>query len=257
MPVGEQFDQLVAIMQRLRGTDGCPWDREQTHRSLRPYLLEEAYEVLECIDEDRAGELSTELGDLLLQVLFHAQIASEARQFSIADVIRAISEKMVRRHPHVFGEMQVASAQEQTHLWERLKKLEGTASVLEGVPRTSGALQRAMRLQQKASAASKLRWRRQPELGQKLNEELTEFSRARANGDQRQLEAAVGTLLFAVVQMASDAGVSAEDALRGTCEKFIRRFRQMEHHLEQLGKTVHEATQDEVEEAWAIAKPEG
>ena len=253
MQLGDKFEKLAAIMAHLRGPNGCPWDREQTHASLRQHLLEEAHEVLECIDESRFDDLPGELGDLLLQVIFHAQMASEAKRFTIEDVVDAISDKLVRRHPHVFGDARVDSAQEQVHLWERIKKEEGKQSALDGVPRALPALQRASRLQQKARAAG-FRWRNEKEVWDKLDEEMKELSAARATGDTQQIEDEFGDVLFVMAQLADYAGVNPEDALRRTCEKFIRRFQKMENHFVEGGQHLHDVSLEEMDAVWQEEK---
>jgi MazG family protein len=253
--LGEKFEKLSALMSRLRGPNGCPWDREQTHESLRQHLLEEAHEVLECIDEGRIDELPGELGDVLLQVVFHAQMASEAGRFTIDDVVEAISDKLVRRHPHVFGEARVESAQEQVHLWERIKRSEGKNSALEGVPRALPALQRASRLQQKARAAG-FRWRNEKEVWEKFDEEMKELSAARNAGDAKKIEDEFGDVLFVMAQLADYAGVNPEDALRRTCEKFIGRFQKMEKHFADRGLHLHDVSLHEMDEVWQAAKRE-
>jgi len=253
--LGDKFEKLAAIMAHLRGPNGCPWDREQTHATLRQHLLEEAHEVLECIDESRFDDLPGELGDLLLQVIFHAQMASEVKRFTIEDIIDAISDKLVRRHPHVFSDARVDSAQEQVHLWERIKKEEGKQSALDGVPRTLPALQRASRLQQKARAAG-FRWRDEKEVWEKLDEEMKELSAARDAGDTQKIEDEFGDVLFMMAQLADYAGVNPEDALRRTCEKFIRRFQKIEKHFAEGGRHLHEASLEEMDEAWTTVKRE-
>ncbi len=253
MQLGDKFEKLAAIMAHLRGPDGCPWDREQTHASLRQHLLEEAHEVLECIDESRLDDLPGELGDLLLQVIFHAQMASEAKRFTIEDVVDAISDKLIRRHPHVFGDARVESAQEQVHLWERIKKEEGKQSALDGVPRALPSLQRASRLQQKARSAG-FRWRDEKEVWEKLDEEMKELSTARDTGDTQKIEDEFGDVLFVMAQLADYAGVNPEDALRRTCEKFIRRFQKMEKHFTERGRHLHDVTLEEMDDVWQETK---
>lgn len=255
MQLGDKFEKLTALMAHLRGPNGCPWDREQTHASLRQHLLEEAHEVLECIDESRFDELRGELGDLLLQVIFHAQLAAEVKRFTIEDVVEAISDKLIRRHPHVFGEASVASAQEQRHAWERLKKSEGKNSALDGVPRALPSLQRASRLQNKAGASG-FRWRNEEEVWAKFHEEMNELSAARANGAPQEIEEEFGDALFVMAQLADYAGVNAEDALRRACEKFTRRFQKMEKYFAGRGHDLHEVSLEEMDTAWQAAKRE-
>ena len=178
----DRFGELVQIMARLRGENGCPWDREQTHASIKPYLLEETYEVLESIDENDPAKLEEELGDLVLQVVFHAQMADEAGLFTIADVLRGINEKLRRRHPHIFGDVKADTAQEVLFNWEQIKKLErekaqGRASLLDGVPRELPALLRAHRLQEKASRVG-FDWNEARQVFQKVEEELAELRAA-------------------------------------------------------------------------------
>ncbi len=221
MTIGEKFERLVEIMARLRSETGCIWDRQQTHASLRQYLLEEAYEVLEAIDQEGDNELSKELGDLLLQAVFHAQIAKEEGRFDIAIVIENISEKMIRRHPHVFGDEKINSVAEQKARWEELKKLEGKQSPIDGVPKALPALQRAARLQQKANTPA-MSW-------QQFQTTMAEFESAIVSSDghasmahQKKLHEAYGDLLFALVAAGRGLELNAEDALREACEKFIR-----------------------------------
>lgn len=255
MEVGDKFEKLTAIMARLRGPNGCPWDREQTHASLRQYLLEETYEVLESLDRQRFEELRLELGDLLLQVIFHAQLAAEAGRFTITEVIDAISDKMLRRHPHVFGGAKVSSAQEQTVLWERIKQKEGKRSALDGVPAALPALQRATRLQQKAMSTG-FRWQSEEEVWAKFHEELKEFAEARARGNSRDVEDEIGDVFFVMAHLAYYAHVNPEDALRSACEKFTRRFQKMEKVFSDQGRGLQEATIEEMEQVWQVIKQE-
>lgn len=225
----EKFSRLVEIMNRLRAPDGCPWDRQQTHASLRQYLLEEAYEVLEAIDAGEDEELCNELGDLLLQVVYHAQIAAETGRFDIGEVIDGICEKMIRRHPHVFGDAKVDSAEEQTQLWEKLKQQEGKKSAIDGVPRALPALQKAARLQQKTNAAAAEH--------QNVHQQLIDFSNItlnHQNGDRmhhhESLQTAFGDLLFNLVSLGRGLGLNAEDALREACERFTHGCERENNH---------------------------
>ncbi len=253
MTAEHQFDRLVAIMAALRGEKGCPWDREQTHRSLRQYLLEEAYEVLEAIDQERYDDLKEELGDLLLQVVFHAQIAAEQKRFSIVEVLESINEKLVRRHPHVFGQAKIRTAEEQTVHWENLKQHEGKASVVDGVPRELSALLRAHRVQSKAATVG-FDWQNASQVWPKVEEELAELRRAYLAGDQNKVEEEFGDVLFSLVNLSRFIHVNPEDALRGTVDKFIRRFKQVERELKARGKGLHEATLEEMDEIWERIK---
>lgn len=227
----DSFERLVALMQTLRAPDGCPWDREQTHESLREYLLEETCEVLETIDEGRLDELCGELGDLLLQVVFHAQLASEDGRFDIADVCTGICDKLVRRHPHVFGDLEgVNEAAHVPAIWEARKRAEaGPArdSSLDGVPSGMPALARAYKLQRRAAQVG-FDW---PDLAArlaKIGEELDELAEAVEHGERDETEAEFGDLLFMVVNVGRGLGLEAEQALRRCNAKFERRFRAME-----------------------------
>ncbi|MDZ7361833.1 MAG: nucleoside triphosphate pyrophosphohydrolase [candidate division KSB1 bacterium] len=253
MPLAQQFLQLVEIMAKLRSPEGCPWDREQTHQSLRPYLLEETYEVLETIDQEKYGELQKELGDLLLQVIFHAQIAGEDGRFTIGDVIAEISGKLIRRHPHVFGDRKVNSAAEQKILWEHLKKAEGKNSVIDGIPVSLPALQRAQRLQQKAGTIG-FEWENIEQVIQKFHSELAELEDARRSGDGNQIEDEFGDLLFALVNVGRWLDLNAEDALRRACEKFSRRFRYLEERLQTTGEDLNNMPMEKWEVLWDEAK---
>jgi len=248
------FDELVGVMARLRAPDGCPWDGEQTHSSLRPYLLEEAYEALEAVDEQDWRRLCDELGDVLLQVVFHARLASERGDFDIGDVVTGIVTKLYRRHPHVFGEAQVSSSDEVLDRWEKLKHEEpgyqDRNSVLDGIPQALPALQRAHKLQKRAARAG-FDW---DDIGgprDKIDEELGEVDEA----DESSVEDEIGDLLFAVVNYARFRGVEPEGALRGANKRFTRRFRAVEQAAggaEQL----REMDLQQMDELWERAKSE-
>jgi MazG family protein len=215
---------LVAIMARLRGPGGCPWDREQDHRSLRPHLLEEAYEVLEAVDAEDAEALRQELGDVLLQVVFHAQLAAEAGAFDISDVIRGLREKLIARHPHVFGDKQIETAEGVVTQWERIKREERQQTpeeqVVEGVPKSLPALARAQAALRKAARAGLERTRE--EAAANLGAAVARVEDPQAN--PAALEEAVGELLFAVADLARSLGVEAEQALRERVDGFLREF---------------------------------
>ena len=211
------FSDLVALMARLRGPSGCPWDREQNHRSLRPSLLEETYEVLEAIDRDDREALRQELGDLLLQVVFHAQLASEAGRFDIDDVVRSIHDKLIARHPHVFGDASAATPQEVLHQWDRLKRGERGDDVITGVPATLPALARAQVVQRRAARAGLSRTAEQARAA--AAEALGRL--AGPAGEPQAAQRAVGELLLAVVDLAQAAGVEAEQALREGVKRFV------------------------------------
>ena len=253
------FSELVETMARLRQPDGCPWDREQDHRTLKPYLLEEAYEVLEAID-DGGGELCAELGDLLLQIVFHAQVASEDGRFTMDDVCRAIHDKLVRRHPHVFGDVQVGGARQVAANWEAIKRSEREdagrpASALDGVPKPLPALLRAQRVQAKASRAG-FDWDRIDEPLDKVAEEFEELRgewRGGAGAPSR-VEEEFGDLLFALVNTARFLEVDAEQALRAAVDKFDRRFRRVEEVFREQGRDLEKATLEEMDSVWNEVK---
>jgi MazG family protein len=252
------FTRLLDVMTRLRAKDGCPWDREQTRESLKPYLIEEAYEVLEAIDGGEPDALREELGDLLFQVVFHAQISRERGEFAMADVLRRLLDKMVHRHPHVFGDAAVGSAREALHQWEAIKQREAEQagrrrSVLAGVPRALPALLRAQRLQSKASRV-RFDWPDAAAAWAKVQEEVAETTDALAGGDRERIREELGDVLFSVVNVARLAGLDAEDVLREATDKFSRRFTDMETDLIARGQSVGSAAPDELERSWQAAK---
>jgi tetrapyrrole methylase family protein/MazG family protein len=258
---GELFVALVEIMARLRGENGCPWDREQTSESIKPYLVEETYEVLEAIDEQDPVKLREELGDLTLQIVFHAQMAEEAGLFTIADVLTGINDKLVRRHPHVFGDVKAETAQEVLFNWEQIKKAErqqakGQASLLDGVPRELPALLRAHRLQDKASRVG-FDWKEAREVLQKVEEEFGELRSAMEGQAPEQVEAELGDLLFSLVNLSRFLAVNPEEALRKTIARFIARFRYIEEKLSRRGRSMRQASLQEMDALWAEAKSHG
>ncbi|HTO93709.1 MAG TPA: nucleoside triphosphate pyrophosphohydrolase [Bacteroidota bacterium] len=247
VPAGE-FRAFVAIVRRLRKE--CPWDRKQTHRSLRGGLLEETYETLDALDRRDAAALAGELGDILLHVALHAVIAEEAGEFTLRDVLAGISAKLVRRHPHVFGRARVAGASEVLANWEEIKLREGRRSVLDGLPRHLPALQRALRIQQRASAVG-FDWKKRGGALRKVAEEAREVSRARS---ARAREEEFGDLLFALVNAARFAGVDPEHALRGSVDRFDARFRYIERQLARKGIRPRETTLAVMDGLWEEAK---
>ena len=250
------WDDLVEIMARLRM--GCPWDREQTHRTLVPYLIEETYEVVDAIELSELEGLCEELGDLLLQVLFHAQLATEVGKFSIADVVDALSNKMVRRHPHVFGDAVIEDVDAQWRNWERLKSLEKTGrerkSRLDGIPKHLGALQRGQRMQEKAARVG-FDWPNVEGILDKLSEELRELAEARRlHQDDPRVREELGDVFFTLVNLARALGIDAETAMRETNEKFYKRFAFMEQRAGASGKKLSDLSLGELEELWKLAK---
>jgi tetrapyrrole methylase family protein/MazG family protein len=277
-PSGDRFEALVKIMERLRGDGGCPWDREQTRQSLKPFLIEEAYEVVEAIDEGDPKKLMEELGDLLFQVIFHAQVGAERGEFTIGQVLAATADKMVRRHPHVFASATASTAREVLEQWEELKRVERDAvagipaSALDGVPKELPALLRAQRLQDKASRSG-FDW---PEISgviAKVEEELGELKEAihratseepaTSTGSLRSLseiegvELELGDLLFSLVNLARFLNLSAEDALRKSITKFGVRFRYIEEMVERRGNRLRDVSLEEMERLWEDAKSLG
>ncbi len=255
---GARFASLLSLMARLRGPDGCPWDREQTRASLKPYLIEEAYEVVQAIDEGSCEHLVEELGDLLFQVVFHCELGSESAEFTIDDVLDHICEKMRRRHPHVFGGTVVADAQEALAQWERIKRDEAShtgraGSVLDGVPASLPALIRAQRLQTKAARVG-FDWTRWEEAWDKLQEEMGEVREALSADDAGRIADELGDLLFSMVNVARLRGLDAEECLRRAAEKFTRRFGKMEVEMKAAGRAVSEASAEDLDRAWEAAK---
>jgi MazG family protein len=252
------LERLLSIMERLRGPQGCPWDREQTLRTLRPYVLEETYEVLEAIDAGDAREHCAELGDLLLQIVFQAQLRKEEGAFEFADVADAISDKLVSRHPHVFGDSDAKDAEAVLRQWAALKREErkkkgGGQSVLEGVPKEMPALARADRLTEKASRIG-FDWPDAAGARAKLAEELGELDEAIAGGDAAAIEHELGDTLFAAANLARKLGVAPEEALRGTLARFIARFNHIERELARRGVPYGQATLAEMDLLWDEAK---
>lgn len=247
------FEKLISIMARLRAPDGCPWDREQTHASLRPYLLEETYEVLEAMDNGDMPHLKEELGDLLLQVVFHAQVASENKDFNMDDVVQGISEKLIRRHPHVFGDVVINTAEEQTAHWEQIKRKEGKKSAIDGVPPALPALTRARRVQEKATSVG-FDWPSPEPVLDKVREEIDELNDARHEGNRAHIEEEYGDLLFALVNLARFIKVDPEAALQKSTNKFSRRFRAVEERMKADGHPMKNATLEEMDLYWDQVK---
>jgi tetrapyrrole methylase family protein/MazG family protein len=252
------LERLLDIMERLRAPDGCPWDREQDLRTLRPYVLEETYEVLEAIDGGDPREHCEELGDLLLQIVFQAQLRREEGRFDFADVAEAISNKLVSRHPHVFGDSDVKDAEGVLKQWSALKRAEkkakgGGKSVLEGVPREMPALARADRLTEKASRIG-FDWPDATGPREKVAEELAELDEAIAKGDRGAVEHELGDLLFAGANLARKLGVAPEEALRAAVGRFVSRFEHVEGELERRGVPHGGATLEEMDALWREAK---
>jgi tetrapyrrole methylase family protein / MazG family protein len=251
----EGFTRLVEIMARLRAPGGCPWDREQNFDTIKPYLLEESYEVMDAIDARDWEGLAEELGDLMLQAVFFAQMASEEGRFTIADSLEAINSKLVRRHPHVFGDGDAKTSSEVLRRWDEIKATEKPRpkGLLAGVPRSLPALVEADKIAHKAAKAG-FDWDNISQVFDKMLEELDELDRARASGAQEAVEDELGDLLFVVVNLARFLKVDPEQALRRTNHKFRTRFAHVEQGVEAQGKTLKEAGIEEMERLWQEAK---
>lgn len=256
---GEKFQRLVEIMARLRSPDGCPWDREQTFDTLKPYLLEETYEVLEAVDARDWAALAEELGDLLLEAVFLAQLAAEQGRFTVADALDRIHEKLVRRHPHVFATAQADTPAEVKRRWDQIKAAEreskgrGGDALLDTVPRNLPALVEAERVASRAAEVG-FDWQNADQVLEKLEEELAELAEARRGADREQLESELGDLLFVLVNLARFLKIDPEQALRKTNRRFRERFGYLERRLAEQGKPPAEATLDEMEALWQEAK---
>jgi tetrapyrrole methylase family protein/MazG family protein len=250
-----ELGELVKIMAALRGEKGCPWDKVQTRESLKPFIIEEAYEVLEAIDEKEPGAIKEELGDLLFQIVFQSRVAEERGEFAIADVIAAIAKKMVSRHPHVFGDTHCGTPEEVLINWEEHKKKEGKQreSILEGVPKELPALLRAHRLQSRAAKVG-FDWDRIEDVLAKLDEEVGEFKDAVRKKEKGGIEDELGDILFMIVNISRFIGVNPEDALRKTISKFISRFRYIEMAAADLGRKLSDMSLAEMDALWDEAK---
>ncbi len=244
---GALFEQYVEVIRRLRKE--CPWDREQTHSSIRHSLLEEAYEVIDAIDEGNSEELKHELGDLLLHVTLHSVMAEEEKAFAIDDLLQSAMEKMIRRHPHVFGDVKAHDARQVKANWEQIKMKEGRQSILDGVPKEFPALLRAGRIQEKASKVG-FDWKESEEVWKKVHEEIQELHAAEEDKKEEEL----GDVLFSLVNYARFLDVNPELALKKTTEKFMRRFRHIERELARKGKKPEDVTLEELDELWNEGK---
>jgi nucleoside triphosphate diphosphatase len=259
---GKLFEGLVAIQARLRAPGGCPWDREQTHHTLKTYLIEEAYEVLDALEQGNADELTEELGDLLLQILFHADIAREAGRFDITHVISAIQDKLVRRHPHVFGKVKADTAEQVLKNWVQLKAREknpgdsseqSLPSALEGIPRSLPALLEAYQLTRRAAQVG-FDWETVEGIFTKLHEETSELRVALSDSDRSRREEELGDLLFVAVNMTRFLGFDPEVALKHSNLKFKLRFQNMEEEAASSGQRLAQLSKEELEVLWEAAK---
>ena len=260
--VAARFADLVALVARLRGPEGCPWDREQSHESIKGLVVEEAYEVVEAIEEGDDQELAAELGDLLLQVVFHADIAAAESRFGVKDVIGALSDKLVRRHPHVFGDTKAGTSGEVLKNWEALKEAERAAkgeagpdaSMLDGVSRGLPAVLEAQQLTTKVARVG-FDWPNAYDAMGKLEEEMDELKRVSGGpSGSHEIEAEVGDLLFSAINVARLLGVDPETALKSSNRKFRRRFRYIEDRLREKGRKPADSSMEEMDGLWDEAK---
>jgi MazG family protein len=255
---GEKFRKLVETMARLRAPGGCPWDREQTFDSIKPYTLEETYEVLDAIDRRDWGELAEELGDFMLQAVFYAQMASEEKLFTIEDALDAINGKLIRRHPHVFGEQSAETVGDVKRIWGQVKAEEKKDKgkqdgLLAAVPRALPALVEAQQISSRAAGVG-FDWENPEQVLDKLHEELAEFAEARRIASHDELENEMGDLLFVLVNLARFVKVDPEQALRRTNAKFRRRFAYIEEKLAERGRKPEDSNLEEMEDLWQEAK---
>ncbi|WP_022846545.1 MULTISPECIES: nucleoside triphosphate pyrophosphohydrolase [unclassified Desulfurobacterium] len=253
-----KFEDLVKIMETLRSKNGCPWDRKQTYETLLPYLLEETYEYIDAVKEKDYENMKEELGDILLQVVFHSQIAKEENRFSIDDVVDEICRKLIFRHPHVFGNRKdIKDAQDVLKAWDEFKKAEGKnrKSMLDGIPRSLPSLERALKLQKRAAKVG-FDWEKAEDVIKKIKEELREVEGAITKGNKEHIEEEIGDLLFAIVNLSRFLQVNPAVALHRTNEKFVKRFSKMEELAEKEGKSLSEMSIEEMEKLWEITKKE-
>lgn len=255
--VGKRFTELIGIMARLRGKEGCPWDREQTHLSLQPFLLEETYELLEAIEGEDSKAMAEELGDLLLQILFHCQIASEQGRFTADRVLSLLREKLIRRHPHVFSDGHLPDSQSVLHYWVKAKaQEEGTKrspSLLGKLPKGMPALARSQRLGERASHLG-FDWPETNQVWVKVEEELKELQGAIASGKKTQIKAELGDLLFSLVNVCRFLDIEAEEALHQSLNRFVDRFHYIERTIRRRGRTLDESSFEEMDSLWEEAK---
>jgi MazG family protein len=245
------ISEYVAVVRKLRKE--CPWDREQTHQSIRHSLIEEAYEVVEAIDQNDLPGLKMELGDLLLHVVLHSIIAEEESAFTIQDVVSESSAKMIRRHPHVFGDTKVRTSEDVKNNWEQIKLTEGRISLMDGVPKKMPSLLRAHRLHEKASKVG-FDWKRKEDVWEKVTEEIGELHDAEKKRSHEHLEEEFGDLLFALVNYARFLKVNPESALNKSTQKFSKRFQRIEDEIRKQGKKLEHSTLEEMDEIWNEGK---
>lgn len=251
------FESLVEVIATLRGENGCPWDREQTHTSLKSTLIEETYETVEAIDSGDSSKLEEELGDLLLNVMLQAQIAAENRDFTIYDVIKTLTEKLIRRHPHVFGNVQVENAEDVVQNWETIKSQEAgyedRKSVVDGIPNALPALLRGQKIQKRVARVG-FDWENIVDVVDKVDEELGEVKESLKENDIDAIESEIGDLFFSIVNLCRFLDLQAEETLRRTNRKFVNRFKRMEEVLEKQGRSLSDQTLAELDVIWEEVK---
>lgn len=257
---GESMEELLAVMRKLRGPDGCPWDREQTLESLKSDLIEEAYEVIDAIEDGNCSALEEELGDLLLQVVFQSQICEEDGHFEFSDVANAIIDKLKRRHPHVFGDVQVSGSSEVLQNWDAIKKAEKKegdkpASIVSGIPKHLPALQKAHQIQKRAARAG-FDWQHIDDVFDKLHEEIDELKEAISREHDPDIRTELGDLLFSVVNVSRFLGHNPEELLNHNIKKFVRRFKRVEEKVHATGRAFKEFSLEELDAFWDEAKRE-
>jgi tetrapyrrole methylase family protein/MazG family protein len=257
---GQSIERLLEVMRRLRAPDGCPWDREQTHESLKSDLIEEAYEVIDAIESGSVSHLEEELGDLLLQVVFHSQISGENGHFEFSDVADAIIDKLERRHPHVFGEVKVSDAGEVLQNWDAIKKAEKQegdrpGSIVSGIPKHLPALQKAHQVQKRAARAG-FDWDHIDDVFAKLHEEIEEVKEAINRNHEQDIRAELGDLLFSVVNVSRFLGHNPEELLNHNIRKFVGRFQMVEEKVHATGREFKEFSLEELDTFWEEAKRE-
>ncbi len=251
------FDDVLSIIRRLRSDDGCPWDNEQTYGSLRKYLLEETYEALDAIDSGDFSMLCEELGDCIWEILFIARIAEQEKRFSIDDVVQVLAKKMIRRHPHIFGEAKIKDSEAVLKQWARIKLEEGktsfTSDILDKIPKSTPALLRAYRIGERVAKVG-FDWENGDQVMEKFHEEIDEFKEAMDHGNKKRMEEEFGDMLFALSQVARHLDISPEDALRNASDKFTRRFSQVEKEAKEKGQELANMSIDQLEALWKNSK---
>jgi nucleoside triphosphate diphosphatase len=249
--IENKFEELVDIVKKLRIE--CPWDKEQTNDSIKAATIEEAYEVVESIDNKNYEELKNELGDLLFHIIFHSVMAEEINEFKLVEVIDSIKEKLIRRHPHVFGEVVVDGSEQVKKNWETIKLGEGRDSVLEGVPENLPSLQRAHRLQEKAAKVG-FDWEKKEDVWKKVIEEIEEMHQSEKEESREEFENEIGDVFFALVNYARFLDINPEYALRKTNKKFVRRFNYIEKKISETGRRINESNLQEMDKYWEESK---